>query len=144
MCLHQFRCHWTLPVTLNLNASAYQDILDNAMLLTFWEGPWLDESGVEDPDRALTSTTLNPFEMNWNRDCKQDFSSSISAWTHQWSTGWMKNNSSQTLQNQLHIHFYVFTVKVPVRTKQKLNFKIYNTFSHSKHKSLCMHKYLLL
>ncbi len=76
-----------LPVKGNLNASPYQDILDNAMLAALqkqygkvpfifqhdcapvqWARSiktWLDEFGGKELD-----LTLDTFGMNWNEDCE--------------------------------------------------------------------------
>lgn len=82
-----------LPVKVNLNASPYQDILNNAMLATLQKqcgkGPFLfqqdsaqvqkarsmktclDEFGAKELDWPAQSHDLNPtFGMNWNEDCE--------------------------------------------------------------------------
>ncbi len=74
-----------LPVKRNLNASAHQDILDDAMLSTLWEqfveglfyfsvtvtqctkqDPWLDEFGVEELELLTQSPDLNPIQHLWD------------------------------------------------------------------------------
>ncbi len=80
-----------LPVKGNLNASAYQDILENDVLPILWEQlgeghflfqhyfapvhkarpikTWLDEFGVEELDWPTQSHNLNPIK-HWNGDCE--------------------------------------------------------------------------